>query len=208
MDLDLTQNQYAEVQTPDRSRSDSCQVKVSIELAANLLLYVGCSDSAFWNNINSFFMNLVIQTASLLGIQALGYEFSVAAWLCKSFGTVLGGMHYKDLLGPMERVRYCIPVLDFYLLLHGLPYPKKPHSNEFIIINHNLEALRIFCLSDHVPIIWDLFQPATDQDLIIILSHLPKRGNLSLMFCCFCVCQPLRNNQHQWLLSTKVCSDL
>ena len=35
-------------------------------------------------------------------------------------GTVYGDMHLKDLLGSITRVGYCIPVLDFYLVLHGL----------------------------------------------------------------------------------------
>ena len=35
-------------------------------------------------------------------------------------GTVYGDMHFKDLLGSIARVRYCIPVPDFYLVLNGL----------------------------------------------------------------------------------------
>ena len=35
-------------------------------------------------------------------------------------GTVYGDMHLKDLLGSIVRVGYCIPVLDFYLVLHDL----------------------------------------------------------------------------------------
>ena len=35
-------------------------------------------------------------------------------------GTVYGNMHFKDILGSFARVGYCIPVLDFYLVLHGL----------------------------------------------------------------------------------------
>ena len=35
-------------------------------------------------------------------------------------GTVYGDMHLKDLLGSMVRVGYCIPVPDFYLVLHGI----------------------------------------------------------------------------------------
>ena len=31
-----------------------------------------------------------------------------------------GDMHLKDLLGSFVRVGYRIPVLDFYLVLHGL----------------------------------------------------------------------------------------
>ena len=34
-----------------------------------------------------------------------------------------GSLHsstLKDLLGSIARVGYCIPVLDFYLVLHGL----------------------------------------------------------------------------------------
>ena len=35
-------------------------------------------------------------------------------------GTVYEDMHLKDLLGSIVRVRYRIPVPDFYLVLHGL----------------------------------------------------------------------------------------
>ena len=35
-------------------------------------------------------------------------------------GTVYGDMHLKYLLGSFVRVGYRIPVLDFYLVLHGL----------------------------------------------------------------------------------------
>ena len=35
-------------------------------------------------------------------------------------GTVYGDMHLKDHLGSIIRVGCCIPVLDFYLVLHGL----------------------------------------------------------------------------------------
>ena len=35
-------------------------------------------------------------------------------------GTVYGDMHLKDLVGSITRVRYCISVLDFHLVLHGL----------------------------------------------------------------------------------------
>ena len=34
-------------------------------------------------------------------------------------------LHLKDLLGSIARVGYCIPVLDFYLVLHGLLMPKE-----------------------------------------------------------------------------------
>ena len=39
-------------------------------------------------------------------------------------GTVYGDMHLKYLLGSFVREGYCIPVPDFYLVLHGLCYPK------------------------------------------------------------------------------------
>ena len=34
--------------------------------------------------------------------------------------TVYGDVHLKDLLGSIARVGYCIPMPDFYLVLHGL----------------------------------------------------------------------------------------
>ena len=37
------------------------------------------------------------------------------------FRTVYGDMHLKDILGSFVRVGYCIPVSDFYLVLHSLP---------------------------------------------------------------------------------------
>ena len=40
-------------------------------------------------------------------------------------GTVYGDMHLKDLLGSIARVRYCILVPDFNLVLHGLCCRKK-----------------------------------------------------------------------------------
>ena len=36
------------------------------------------------------------------------------------YGTVYGDMHFKDLLGLIARVGYCIPVQDFCPVLHGL----------------------------------------------------------------------------------------
>ena len=36
------------------------------------------------------------------------------------YGTVYGDMYLKDPLGSIATVGYCIPVLDFYLVLHGL----------------------------------------------------------------------------------------
>ena len=35
-------------------------------------------------------------------------------------GIVYGDMYYKELLGSIERVGYCIPILDFYIVLHGV----------------------------------------------------------------------------------------
>ena len=46
-------------------------------------------------------------------------------------GTVYGDMHYKDLLGSIVRVGYCVPIPDFYLLLHTLRCTET-HSNGYI----------------------------------------------------------------------------
>ena len=35
-------------------------------------------------------------------------------------GTVYWDMYLKDLLGSITRVGYCIPIPDFYIVLHGL----------------------------------------------------------------------------------------
>ena len=53
------------------------------------------------------------------------------------YGTVYGDMHFIDPLGSIARVGYCIPVPDFYLVLHGLCCRKK-HNNGLInqSINH------------------------------------------------------------------------
>ena len=52
----------------------------------------------------------MLQTASLHCMHALE-EFDSA---------VYGDMHSKDILGSTARGGYCIPVPDFYLVLHGL----------------------------------------------------------------------------------------
>ena len=39
-------------------------------------------------------------------------------------GTGYGDMPLKDLMGSISRVGYCIPVPDFYLVLHGLRFRK------------------------------------------------------------------------------------
>ena len=52
------------------------------------------------------------------------------------FGTVLGDMHLKHLLGSIVRVGYCIPVLDFYLVLHGLWCQKSTIMDESLIITY------------------------------------------------------------------------
>ena len=44
------------------------------------------------------------------------------------FGTVYGDMHYKDLLGSIVRIGFCILVPDLYLVLHDLRCTKK-HSH-------------------------------------------------------------------------------
>ena len=36
-----------------------------------------------------------------------------------------GDMHYKDLLGSIARVGYCIPVSDLNIVLHGLQCRKR-----------------------------------------------------------------------------------
>ena len=59
----------------------------------------------------------------LLGTQVLGYEFCTATRLCKwpgMCGTVYGGMYYEDLLGPIAKVGNCIPIPNFYPVLHDI----------------------------------------------------------------------------------------
>ena len=65
----------------------------------------------------------MVQTAYLRDTHALGKGFGSAARLSNGMvvcGTVYGDMHLKDLLGSIARVGSCIPVPDFYLVLHGL----------------------------------------------------------------------------------------
>ena len=65
----------------------------------------------------------LVQNTSLLGIQVKGRSLIVqleclyGRVVC---GTVYGDMHFKDLLGSIARVGNCIPVPDFFLVLHGL----------------------------------------------------------------------------------------
>ena len=45
-------------------------------------------------------------------------------------GSVYGDKHYKDLLGSIARVGYCIPVPDFYLVVSATwPLMPKKHAN-------------------------------------------------------------------------------
>ena len=66
--------------------------------------------------------HLNVQAASLFGTQPFGKEFDSADCLkgLVVCGTVYGDMHLKDLCGSIARVGYCIPVPDFYLVLHDL----------------------------------------------------------------------------------------
>ena len=65
----------------------------------------------------------MVQTASLHCTHALGYDFNLTVQpdclkgqvVC---GTVYGEMHLKDPLGSITRVGFCIPVPDFYLVIH------------------------------------------------------------------------------------------
>ena len=47
----------------------------------------------------------------------------IGVWQCVKdrpvCGAVYGDTHYKDILESILRVGYCIPVLHFYLVLHG-----------------------------------------------------------------------------------------
>ena len=38
--------------------------------------------------------------------------------------TVFRDLHYKDILGKITRIGYCIPVKDFYVVLYGLQCQK------------------------------------------------------------------------------------
>ena len=73
------------------------------------------------------------QTAFLLGTHALGLKGrEVFETVCPSvclFGT--GDMYLKELLGSNARVGYCIPVLDFCLVFHGIRCRRK-HYNGLI----------------------------------------------------------------------------
>ena len=54
-----------------------------------------------------------------LPVWVSGLEFGSATQLCSVWNGLYKDMHYKDLLGSIARVGYCIPVPDFYLVLHG-----------------------------------------------------------------------------------------
>ena len=92
----------------------------------------------------------MVQNASLLATQALG---RVYVWQCNQIvkcrvvcGTDHVDMHYKDLLGSIARVGYCIPVLDCYLVLHGLQSRKKSTKwiKQSMIMNKEYYILLIF----------------------------------------------------------------
>ena len=58
-----------------------------------------------------------------MACNALGLDFAVLPDFLKDrivCGTVYGDMYLNDILGSFVRVAYCIPVPDFYLVLHGL----------------------------------------------------------------------------------------
>ena len=55
-------------------------------------------------------------------------------------GTVYCDMHFKDILGSIVRVGYRIPVLHFYLVLHG-PRCRKKHYNG---LNKTKGSFRVF----------------------------------------------------------------
>ena len=79
----------------------------------------------------------MVQTASLHRHACVrGWSLAVQPNCLKGqvvCGTVYGEMHLKDLLGSIVRVGYCIPVPDFYQVLHGLRIRcRKKHYNGLI----------------------------------------------------------------------------
>ena len=54
-------------------------------------------------------------------------------------GTVYRDMHLKDLLGSFAREGYCIPVPDFYLVLHG------PHCRISTIMDKSYTCVGSIC---------------------------------------------------------------
>ena len=74
----------------------------------------------------------------------LALPFRVGVWQCKSKDqevceTVYGDMHLKDLLRSIIREGYCIPVLDFYLLLYGLRSTNQSTNQQIHIKLYNIE---------------------------------------------------------------------
>ena len=58
-------------------------------------------------------------------------------------GTVFRDMYLKDLLGSFVRVGYCIPIPDFYLVVHGLKFTvEKERYNG--LINQSNQTLGFF----------------------------------------------------------------
>ena len=45
-------------------------------------------------------------------------------------GNINGDMHFKDVMGSIARVGYCIPVPHFYLVVHYIRCPKNTPMNE------------------------------------------------------------------------------
>ena len=80
----------------------------------------------------------MVQTVSQNCLPALHVCVRVEVWQCSPTvvcWTAYGDMHLKDLLGSIIRVGYCIPVPDFYLVLHGLRCLKSTIMDESYMYN-------------------------------------------------------------------------
>ena len=86
-------------------------------------------------------------------------------------GTVYGDMHFKDLLGSFARVGYCIPLLDFCLVLHGLCWQKSTIM-ELIINHHDIFSLTLLPLEVSTRWLWNFYQLFYEQDVYLGLEHL------------------------------------
>ena len=85
---------------------------------------IGTNSLPAWHNMR-YVWSLAVQPDCLKG------------WVvCR---TVYGDMYLKDLLGSIVRVGYCIPVPDFYLVVHVLRCRKKHHNG---LIN---QSMLLFC---------------------------------------------------------------
>ena len=54
------------------------------------------------------------------GVRVTVKDYSLTVLKTVVCGAVYENMHYKNILGSIVRAQNCIPVQDFYLVIHGI----------------------------------------------------------------------------------------